>query len=179
VSRKSRLQIDAGSIEGIDEALKVLGEIEDAVRKDMPKYVQKIASGVGAEIVAAFPGEVDGMDLRNRRIVHYRVIPSSKVDTSDRPVKSVGDPARQVPIFRIVVTGQNATFADLGQEHIQEVQPRVSAVRQMNARYGGISRFAWPVFERRKRDAEAATIKALEALADRLTKALKFRKAGG
>lgn len=162
------LRLDAGNIKGAKEAKGILLNLPDDLADDLPNEARRIARGVAADVQAAFPGTIaffhipwsQGFGKLQPQIVKYDV--AAKADVSDdlSDVASVQGNDRQVPLFRIVVDGKNAVYADMGKIAVQEDAKRKSGIRFLSVEVGSPSRFAWPVAERSKSRAEAMLSRA-------------------
>jgi hypothetical protein len=152
--------ITLGPIKGAAEARQILLSVPDDQRDRLPDAARAVALGVATEIRAAFPNLVAYMAPAiggGTRPGVYDVNPEVRIDHSATPVGSVGDEAAQVPLFRVVVDGLNAVFADMGSHaYHSDNPPREAALDALDRSTGGPSRFAWPVAHRAKGRANAA-----------------------
>lgn len=139
---------------GVDEAITVLTQVRDDIHEELPKDARGIGRIVASDVQAAFPGSIaflmptptgDG-----EKLVEYEVAAVADVSDSDSPVGSAGKSEDQVPLFRIVVTGMNAVYADMSVAAYQNVPQRSYGVEYLNRTQGSPSRFAWPVAHRAK-----------------------------
>jgi len=168
VAGENPLKLDAGNIRGAKEAKGILLNLPDDLADDLPKEARRIARGVAADVQAAFPGTIaffhipwsQGFGKLEPQIVRYEVAAKADVNEDDAPVGSVQGNDRQVPLFRIVVDGKNAVYADMGKVAVQDDAKRKSGIRFLSVEVGAASRFAWPVAERSKSRAEAMLSRA-------------------
>jgi hypothetical protein len=156
VTTSSGLRLDAGGIKGAAEAKQVFTEIPDDLKERLPKGARALAGQLAGDIRAAFPhviAYVRTTPTGQTKIGTYAVQAMTEVSTSDSPVGSVG--GEQVPLFRVVVDGLNATFADMSVAGVHDAPERVAAVESLNRNSGFPSRFAWPVAHRARARANA------------------------
>lgn len=156
--------LKAGPIKGVSEAREVLLAVPDDLRERLPKGARALAASVANEVAGAFPTVVAYVIPSSRGGVFgvYEVSAEAEVSTDDTPVGSVGGEGDQVPLFRVVVGGLNAVFADMGTENANAEEPRrLAALDYLNRTAGQPSRFAWPIAER----AQARANRSLERTA--------------
>lgn len=139
---------------GVDEAVAVLTQVRDDIHDQLPKDARGVGRLVASDVQAAFPDSIAFLmptpSGRGESLVEYDVGAVVDVDGSDNPVGSAGNPDEQVPLFRIVVTGRNATYADMSTAIYQETAARAAGVEFLNRTQGSPSRYAWPVAHRAK-----------------------------
>lgn len=160
-----------GRVQGVAQTIATLRDIESVLRQDLPKSAQSSAGGIGGQMVAAFPREVVGFTEKDKPVV-YSIHPRSDVDGSDRPVRSAGDPSDQIVLYRIVISGLNATWADLGQRRFQDSRPKRDALVRLEGRYGAASRFAWRVFTRVVGKTESRVAREVEDVSRKISRDL-------
>lgn len=155
MSTASGLRLDAGGIKGAGEAKQVFTDIPDDLKERLPKDARALAASLSADIQAAFPAVVAYVmptPTGGVKVGTYDVQAVTSVSSDDSPVGSVG--GEQVPLFRVVVEGLNATFADMGVEGVHDAPQRIAAIESLDRVYGAPSRFAWPVAHRARNRAE-------------------------
>ena len=173
MSSGSGYRLDAGGIKGADEAREVFTGIPEDLADRLPKGARALAGTLAADIQAAFPqvvayvmaGPNGGM-----RVSTYEVQAVTSVSSDDSPVGSVA--GEQVPLFRVVVDGLNATFVDMGVEGVHDAPQRIAALEHLDRMHGGPSRFAWPVAHRARARANAGLERTMKTAEKDYTAAL-------